>query len=228
MAELSIVIPTLNEKESIGQCITEVNDALRGSGIDAEVIVCDNSTDETPEIAKSLGAHVVVPDRMGYSYAVAVGIEQSSGEYIFLSDADGTYPVNDLMKFIEPLRTGEADFVIGSRYRGGIHKGAMPWLHQYIGNPIITWTLNRILGTKVTDAHCGMRSFTRRGWGKMDVELLSKDFCSGMLKGAAQGGLAIGEVPIPYFPRNGKPKAGTLVHGWRVFHFLFWHIILNR
>ena len=228
MVDVSIVIPTLNEEESIGECIKEVKTALADTGIEAEVIVCDNSTDKTPQIAHEMGARVVVPDRMGYSYAVAVGIEESNGKHIFLADADGTYPISEMVKFIEPLQSGTTDLVIGSRYRGGIMKGAMPWLHRYIGNPLLTWTLNWVLGTKITDAHCGMRSFTRDTWGKMDIELLSKDFCSGMLKGAAINRMRISEVPIAYFVRNGNPKASTLVHGWRTFHFLFWHILLRR
>lgn len=228
MPELSVVIPTMNEKGSIKTCLEKVNKIFTKHNIDGEIILADNSTDETPEIAKSLGAKIVTPDKLGYSYAVMYGIDHSVGNYIFMADADGTYDVSELPKFVEPLKTGEADVVIGSRFKGEIKKGAMPWLHQYIGNPLLTWSLNRLLGTKLSDAHCGMRAFTRNVWQKTKSSLITEDFCSEMLRNISKNDLTIKEIPVVYYLRNEKPKAGTFLHGWRCFSFLIWHILLRR
>ena len=196
MVEVSVVIPSMNEKGTIKNCLEKLLQAFGEHEIDGEIILSDNSSDETPEIAKYLGAKVISPDKLGYSYAVMYGIEHSGGKYIFMADADGTYDVSELPKFIEPLKRGEADITIGSRFKGEIKKGAMPWLHQYVGNPLLTWSLNRLLGTKVSDAHCGMRAFTREAWEKVKSPLIEKDFCSEMLKNIAKNGLRIKEIPI--------------------------------
>ncbi len=228
MAEVSVIIPTLNEKESIKTCLEKLNRVFVENNIDGEIVLCDNSNDGTPQIASSLGAKVITPSRLGYSYAVMSGIEDSGGTYIFMADADGTYDVSTLAEFIKPLQEGEADVVIGSRFKGEIQKGAMPWLHQHIGNPLLTWSLNRLLGTYISDAHSGMRSFTREAWQKVNSALITEDFCSEMLRGIARKGLRLKEIPIVYYARAGRPKAGTILHGWRCYSFIIKHMLLKR
>ena len=228
MPELSVVIPTMDEKEGIKLCLEKVGTTFAKYNIKGEVIVADNSTDETPEIAKSLGAKVVTPDKLGYSYAIQYGIERAEGKYIFIADADDSYDFAEVPRFLEPLQKGAADVIIGSRFRGQIKKGAMPWLHQYIGNPLLTWTLNRALETKVSDAHCGMRAFTKEAWLKVNSKLIPEDLCSEMLRGISKNGLRVKEIPIIYYPRIGEPRAGTLLHGWRCFKFLILHILMRR
>jgi len=227
MPEISLVIAAMNEEEGIGECLERAKSAFEEHHIDGEIVVADNSTDRSPAIAVAAGARVVTPDRLGYSYACAVGIRHSRGKYIVLSDADGTYDIADLPRFLQPLRDGQADLVIGSRFGGGIRDGAMPWLHRYIGNPLLTWGLNLALGTRVSDAHCGIRAFTREAWDRMDLTFIAEDFCSEMLRQMAKNKARIQDMPVAYFQRRGRAKAGTLLHGWRCFRFLLWRIFLR-
>ncbi|MGB9831273.1 MAG: glycosyltransferase family 2 protein, partial [Fervidicoccus fontis] len=137
--EVSVVIPSKNEEATIGICIGKIKKVFQEYNINGEIIVADNSTDSTPEIAKSLGAKVVRPDKLGYGYAYRYGFKHARGKYIVMGDADNTYDFLEMIKLIEPLRRDEADIVIGSRFKGCIKEGAMKWLHRYIGNPILTF-----------------------------------------------------------------------------------------
>ena len=132
------MVPSLNEERTIGICINKIREVFEKYGIDGEIIVVDSSDDKTPHIAKSLGAKVVTPDRKGYGYAYLYGFKHASGKYLILGDADNTYDFLEIPKLLEPLMKDEADLVIGSRFKGEIKGGAMPWLHRYIGNPILT------------------------------------------------------------------------------------------
>jgi glycosyltransferase involved in cell wall biosynthesis len=228
--EVSVIMASMNEAEAISKCIDKVKKVFSDYQINGEIVVADNSSDETPEIARAAGATVVTPDKLGYGYALMFGIEHSRGRYIILGDADGTYDYSDIPRFLGFLHNNEADLVIGSRLKGDIRRGAMPWLHQYIGNPLLTWALNRALGTRVSDAHCGLRAFARDAWFKMDLALIAQDLCSEMLVQMAWNKTRIEEIPITYYPREGnsKAKAGTLLHGWRCFSFLAWRLLLKR
>jgi glycosyltransferase involved in cell wall biosynthesis len=226
--QISVVMATLNEEKCVKKCIDKVKQKLAEMQLEGEIIVADNSNDHTPEIAKAAGAKVVIPDKLGYGNAFIFAIENASGRYIVMGDADGTYDFNDLPKFVYPLIKGEVDFILGSRYSGKIMQGAMPWLHRYIGNPLITWSLNTVLRTKVSDAHCGIRSFSKSAWEKLHHDLMAKDFCSEMLIQIKRNNYAIKEVPVNYYVRFGKPKAGTFLHGYRCFKFLLWRLFFNR
>jgi len=228
MPTVSVVIPTMNEEGGIRECLTKILDVFDKSGIKGEIVVSDNSSDRTPQIARALGVRVITPDKLGYSNALVYGISQAQGQYVVIGDADGTYDFRIIPQLIEPLVKNEAELVIGSRFKGEIKKGAMPWLHRYIGNPLLTWGLNRKLGTRVSDAHSGARAFTKEAWDKMDLRLIAEDFCSEMLKQMARNRARIAEIPITYYPRQGKMKAGTFVHGWRCFRFLLLRVILER
>jgi len=228
MPTLSVVIASMNEEEGIGECLDSILKAFQQHKIDGEIVLADNSEDSTPQIARKYGAKVVTPDKLGYGHALIFGIDNSSGKCVIVGDADGTYDYSNLDKFLVPLMNDGVDIVIGSRFKGVIKKGAMPWLHQYIGNPLLTFGLNTKLGTNLSDAHCGLRSFTREIWNKIDHKYIPDDFCSEMLKQVTIADARIAEVPIIYYPRKGKVKANTLVHGWRCFSFLIFKILLSK
>ncbi len=220
MVEVSVVIPTLNEEKSIGICIEKVKKVFEKYNIDGEIIVSDNSTDKTPEIARSLGAKVVTPDKRGYGYAYLYAFKHAKGKYIVIGDADNTYDFLEIPKLLEPLKKGEADLVIGSRFKGEIKKGAMPWLHKYIGNPLLTWFLNIFFKAGVSDAHSGFRAFTREALEKMRLRCHGMEFASEMIIEAVRRGLRIKEVPITYYPRQGESKLSSFSDGWRHLKFM--------
>jgi len=219
--EVSVVIPSLNEEKTIGICIEKVKKVFREHNIKGEIIVADNSTDRTPEIARSSGAKVVTPDKKGYGYAYLYAFKHVRGKYIVIGDADNTYDFLEMPKLLEPLKKGEADLVIGSRFKGKILDGAMPWLNRYIGNPLLTWFLNRFFKAGVSDAHSGFRAFTREALEKMKLRCHGMEFASEMIMRAVWAGLRIKEVPITYYPRRGsKPKLNPFRDGWRHMKFM--------
>ncbi len=218
--EVSVVIPSMNEEETIGICIEKVKRVFKEYNINGEIIVADNSTDRTPEIARSLGAKVVTPDRKGYGYAYLYAFRHARGKYIVIGDADNTYDFLEMPKLLEPLFKGEADFVIGSRFKGKILKGAMPLLHKYVGNPLLTFLLNVFFKTKVSDSHSGFRAFTREALEKMNLRCHGMEFASEMIIEAARKGLRIVEVPITYYPRAGDSKLRSFSDGWRHLKFM--------
>jgi len=219
MPRVSIVMPSMNEESTIRTCILKAQSFFKNYGLDGEIIVVDNSTDKTAEIATSMGA-VVIPSVKGYGNAYLKGLARATGDYIAIADADNTYDLNELPMFFDLLLSGEADFVIGSRLRGNIKKGAMPWLHRYIGNPVLTWMLNLLFGTRISDAHCGMRAFTRKALEKMNLKSHGMELASEMVIEAADKGLRIKEVPISYDLRDSPSKLRSLHDGWRHVRFM--------
>ncbi len=220
MVEVSVIIPTKNEENTIGRCIEKIKKVFKDYNIDGEIIVSDSSTDRTPEIARSLGAKVVTPDKLGYGYAYLYAFKFAKGKYIVIGDGDDTYDFLEMPKLLEPLKKGEADLVIGSRFKGKILPGAMPWLHRYIGNPILTWILNLLFKANVSDAHSGFRAFTREALEKMDLKCHGMEFASEMIIEAVRRGLRIKEVPITYYPRQGESKLSSFSDGWRHLRFM--------
>ncbi len=214
---VSIVITTKNEEASIGICIEKVQRIFTEQHIDGDIVVADNSTDRTPEIAKRLGTRVVVPDEHGYGNAYRFGFAQASGDYIVMGDGDNTYDFMDIPGLLEPLKRGEADLVMGSRFKGEIKKGAMPWHHQYIGNPFLTWIFNRAHRSNISDTHSGFRAFTREAYEKIrtDMKTTGMEFASEMLEASIMKNLMIAEVPITYYPRVGESTLHSLPDGWR-------------
>ena len=220
MVDVSVIIPSLNEEKSIRICIEKVKKVFREYNMDGEIIVSDNSTDRTPEIARSLGAKVITPDKRGYGYAYLYALKYARGKYIIIGDADNTYDFLEIPKLLEPLKKGEADLVIGSRFKGKILPGAMPWLHKYIGNPILTWFLNVFFKAGVSDAHSGFRAFTREALEKIKLRCHGMEFASEMIIEAVRRGLRIKEVPITYYPREGESKLSSFRDGWRHLKFM--------
>jgi len=220
VVEVSVIIPTKNEEKTIGICIEKVKKVFKEYNIDGEIIVSDSSTDRTPEIASSLGAKVIKPDKKGYGYAYIYAFKFARGKYIVIGDGDNTYDFLEIPKLLEPLKKGEADMVIGSRFKGKILPGAMPWLHKYIGNPLLTWTLNFFFKAGVSDAHSGFRAFTREALEKMNLRCHGMEFASEMIIEAVRRGLRIKEVPITYYPRHGESKLSSFSDGWRHLRFM--------
>lgn len=217
---LSVVIPTLNEEEGVGQCIDRVRNALTDLGITGEVIISDSSTDRTPDIAREKGAVVVTPDKPGYGYAYQYGFARARGEYIAIGDADTTYDFEELPKLYNIVASGEADMAMGSRLNGEILPGSMPKLHEHIGNPMLTKFLNVFYGAGVSDAHSGMRVFSKKALDKMDLETTGMEFASEMIMEAGAQGLKIKEEPITYHPRKGEATLESFSDGWRHVRFM--------
>ncbi|MCW3132725.1 MAG: glycosyltransferase family 2 protein [Methanophagales archaeon] len=220
MPEVSVVMPSLNEEVTIRGCIEQVIKVFNENHINGEIIVADNSTDKTAEIAKSLGAIVITPEKKGYGNAYLAGLQYTKGDFIVIADSDGTYDFEEMPKFLTPLIKGDVDFVIGNRFGGKILKDAMPWLHRYLGNPILTKILNRLFKIRISDAHCGMRAFTKAAYEKMNLRTGGMEFASEMIVEAARKSLRIKEVPITYYPRSTPSKLHSFSDGWRHLRFM--------
>ncbi len=220
MTEISVIIPTKNEEKTIGICLEKIQNVFKENKIDGEIIVSDSSTDQTPVIARSYGAKVVTPDKIGYGYAYRYGFKHASGDYIIIGDADNTYDFYDIPRLLEPLRKGEADMVIGSRLKGTIKKGAMPWLHRYIGNPFLTFVLNCLYRAGVSDSHSGFRAIRKDALEKMNLRTVGMEFASEMIVEAVRKDLRIREVPITYHPRRGESNLSSFSDGWRHLKFM--------
>lgn len=217
---LSIIIPCMNEEKTIGAVIGKAVSTLKLEGLDGEIIVSDNSTDSSREIAKKMGAKIVIPQKNGYGSACLEGFRHAQGTYLILADADDTYNLSEMPKFLKPLLAKEADFVIGTRLKGDIKKDSMPWLHRYIGNPVLTKILNWLFKINISDAHCGMRAITRNAYEKLDMKSKGMEFASEMIIEAARKKLRITEVPITYYPRQTPSKLHSWGDGWRHLRFM--------
>ncbi len=217
---VSIVMPCLNEEETIAACITKAETAMKELGYHGEVVVGDNgSTDHSVKIAGELGARVVHQPIRGYGAAYLAALDAARGEYIVMGDSDDTYDFTDIERFLTPLRSG-CDFVMGSRFDGEILPGAMPWSHRYIGNPVLSGILRWFFGTRIADAHCGMRSLTRDAYQRMELQTTGMEFASEMVVKAVQKNLRIAEVPITYHPRAGQSKLNSFRDAWRHMRFM--------
>src|ERR1700719_1257380 len=219
---VSVVIPCLNEAENIEACVTAALSVLASMGSAGEVVVADNgSEDDSARLAEQAGARVVVERRRGYGSAYLAGFEAARGQYIVMADADLTYDFNEIPRFVAELEAG-AEIVIGDRM-DNIQPGAMPWLHRYIGNPILTGVLNLLFRTGVNDAHCGMRALRRDVLPRLDLRTTGMEFASEMVIRASKENLRIAEFPIEYHPRGGESKLSSFRDGWRHLRFLLVH-----
>jgi glycosyltransferase involved in cell wall biosynthesis len=218
--QVSVVMPCLNEAETIETCVAWAQEGIQRSGLVGEVVIADNgSTDGSQALASRMGARVVNQPLRGYGNAYLKGFAESLGDIIVMGDSDATYDFRQLPELIAPLSTG-ADYVLGSRLKGTILPGAMPWLHRYVGNPILTWVLNRFFGYSSSDAHSGMRAFSREAYERMDLRCEGMEFASEIVIKAAREGLVVAEVPIVYHPRGGESKLRSFPDGWRHLRFM--------
>lgn len=220
---VSIIFPCLNEEESIGYCINEIKDIFSGHNKQIEIIVVDNgSIDNSENIAKECGAIVLNENKKGYGSALRRGFAKAKGEIIVMLDADGTYDPSKLPYMIDLIKNNNVDFVIGDRFNGKIEKGAMPWLHRRIGNPFLTFVLNRIYGMEISDAHCGLRVFRKTILTLLNLETSGMEFASEMLVKLSQiNNISITQVPITFRKRKGgNPHLRSFRDGWRHLFFL--------
>ena len=220
--EVSVVLPCLNEAETVGSCVRKAIGALERLGVNGEVIVVDNgSIDGSRDLAKAAGARVVSEPRRGYGSALIRGFEEARAEYIIMADADDSYDLGDLEPFITGLRQG-ADLVMGSRRLGTIKPGAMPWHHRWIGNPVLSGILNVFFDGEVSDAHCGMRALSKDAYRRMRLRATGMEFASEMVVKASLAGMSIAEVPITLH-RDGRkhpPHLRSFRDGWRHLRFM--------
>lgn len=226
MTKVSIVIPALNEEGTVGKTVRSVpEDKLEDLGLHVEILVVDNaSEDDTAKEALEAGARVVREEKPGYGSTYLRGLKEARGDIIVMGDADCTYPLDHTPEFIQPLLKGEADFVIGSRLKGNMQEGAMPWLHRYIGNPLLTFVGNLLFKTEVSDFHCGMRAFTRKALERMDLKTTGMEFATEMVLEAREKNLRIAETPIEYRKRGGgEAKMDSFRDGWRHLRFMLLH-----
>src|SRR3954465_31080 len=219
---VSVVIPCLNEAENIEECVRRAKRVMAEAGLNGEVIVADNASDDgSPELAKEAGALVVHEPRRGYRSADLAGFAAARGEYVVMADADLTYDWNEIPHFVSKLDEG-AQLVMGDRM-DNIQPGAMPWLHRYVGNPVLSGILNLFFRTGVRDAHCGMRAFRRDILPRLDLRTTGMEFASEMVIRASKEKLDIRQVSIEYHPRGGESKLSSFRDGWRHLRFLLVH-----
>jgi glycosyltransferase involved in cell wall biosynthesis len=220
--ELTILMPCLDEAETLAVCIGKARGFLARTGIVGEVLVADNgSTDGSQQIAVREGARVVdIADR-GYGAALAGGISAARGRYVIMGDADDSYDFANLDAFVAKLREGDA-LVMGNRFAGGIAPGAMPWHHRFIGNPVLSYLGRLFFGTKARDFHCGLRGFDRQAIIDLNLRTSGMEFASEMLVKATLSGLSVSEVPTTLKPdgRSRPPHLRSFRDGWRHLRFL--------
>ena len=221
--ELSILIPCLNEAETIRACVRGAHEGAKSAGASGyEIVIADNgSTDGTGRIANEEGALVVpVPER-GYGAALLAGIHAAQGRFVIMGDGDGSYDFSRLQPFLDLLRSGTS-LVMGTRLRGEIKKGAMPWLNRRLGNPLLTFVGNLLFRAGISDFHCGMRGFERQAIIDLNLATKGMEFASEMVIKARLAGLKLAEVPMVYSPdgRTRPPHLRPWRDGWRHLRFM--------
>jgi glycosyltransferase involved in cell wall biosynthesis len=207
-------MPCLNEAENVQGCVREAYETLASNDISGEVIVVDNgSTDGSASLALQAGATVIHEPRRGYGSAYLAGLHAARGQQIVMADCDSSYDLRDIPRFLTELDRG-ADFAIGDRM-GGIHPGAMPWLHRRVGNPLMSGMINLLFATGVRDAWCGMRAMRRDAVDRLSLSSPGMEFAIEMVIRARQHGLVVHQLPIELHPRGGESKLSTFRDGWR-------------
>lgn len=215
--ELSILIPALNEEETIGICIKKAKRFINKNKIEAEILIANNnSTDKTEEIAKDLGARVINVETKGYGAALIEGTKNAKGKYIIMGDADDSYNFLEISDFWQELKNGY-DFVIGNRLKGKIEKGAMPFLHRYIGTPILSFLISKKYKTKIGDINCGLRGYNKEKIEKLNCNCTGMEYASEMIIKAVKNNLKIKEISINFYKdkRKRKPHLNTIRDGIR-------------
>jgi hypothetical protein len=221
--QVSVVIPCLNEEAGIVHVVEQARAGLESAGLTGEVIVVDNASDDrSAELARGAGATVVYEPRRGYGSAYLAGLAAARGDYVVMADADGTYDLGLIGPLVERLQDG-AGMVLGSRFEGTIHPGAMPWPNRYIGNPILTGMLNLLFHARVSDAHCGLRAIRRDVIPQLELSATGMEFASEMVIKAGKRRLRIDEIPIDYHPRIGDSKLSRFSDAWRHVRFMLVH-----
>jgi glycosyltransferase involved in cell wall biosynthesis len=219
---VSALLPCLNEEETLGLCIGKIQRAFAELGVAGEIVVGDNgSTDRSVEVAEQLGASVVHEPKKGYGAAITAAANAARGQYLVIADADDSYDWSTLGRFVAKLQEGN-DFVMGNRFAGTIHPGAMPPLHRYLGNPVLSWVSRTFYRIPIHDFHCGMRAITRAGWQRLRTETTGMEFATEMIVRAAAEKLRIAETPVDLHPdkRSHPPHLRSFRDGWRHLRFI--------
>ena len=220
--ELTVLMPCLNEAETLATCVGKARGFLAAHEVDGEVLVADNgSVDGSREIALAMGARVVEVADKGYGNALIAGIDAARGRYVIMGDADDSYDFSALAPFVDALRQG-ADVVMGNRFAGGIAPGAMPRLHRYVGNPVLSAIGRVLFGSPVGDFHCGLRGFRRDRLQALELQTSGMEFASEMVVRATLAGYSVVEVPTTLTPdgRTRPPHLRSWRDGWRHLRFL--------
>lgn len=215
--DLTILIPALNEEQTIGICIKKALTFIKENNINGEVLIANNnSTDNTKSIAESLGARVIDVDFKGYGSAIIEGNKHANGKYIILGDADDSYNFLEINEFINKLKNGN-DLVIGNRFKGSIEKKAMPFLHRYIGTPFLSFLVRKIYNIKIGDINCGLRGYSKEKILKLNCKCTGMEYASEMIIKAAKNNLKIAEIPINFYKdkRQKEPHLRTIRDGFR-------------
>ncbi|HEY9717658.1 MAG TPA: glycosyltransferase family 2 protein, partial [Trichormus sp.] len=220
---VSIVTPCLNEEKTLGAVLERAQQALTTYGYAGEIVVADNgSTDRSMEIALEAGARVVLVETRGYGSAILGGANAAHGKIVIMGDADDTYDFMEIDRLIKLIQEGGCDLVMGTRLRGTIEKDAMPALHRYLGTPVLTWLINCLFHTKISDCNCGLRAFTKEAFAKMKLHSTGMEFASEMIIKSGLLHLRIGEAPVSLrVDRRGRvPHLNTWRDGWRHLRFI--------
>ncbi|VVB54316.1 Glycosyltransferase AglJ [uncultured archaeon] len=212
--EVSLILPCRNEEATVGECVKEAKGVFKSNGIKGEIIVSDSGTDKSAYIAAQLGARVIAHNKMGYGAACEEGARAASGRILVFADADGTYDLTEIPNLIKAVKSG-ADLAVGYRVAGRIENKAMPLLNRYVGNPLLTSTLNVLFHSQVKDAHCGFRALPTDVHKKLKLRTQGMEYASEMLVKASRLGLTIVNVPVGYRRRKGKSKLRPFPDGYR-------------
>ncbi len=222
--KLSIILPCLNEELSIKKCVFDIQNELKDK-IDYEILIVNNNSSDNSEYVamelqrKNSNIRVTFEGQIGYGSACIRGFDEAEGEYLLLMDIDQTYPVNKILDFVSEIEKGN-DFVIGNRFTGEIHKGAMPKLHQFIGNPLLSYLVRLFFKTPIRDSHCGMRIITKIAYEKLNFRTSGMEFASEMVVKVLREKMKTSEIPISYHPRIGESKLKSFRDGWRHLRFM--------
>jgi len=223
--KISVVLPCRNEEGALGDCLRTIKKVLADNSLTGEIIVSDSSSDHCPEIARDFGAIVVKHDLVGYGRAYLEGFKHLTGDIIIMGDPDGSYDFREIPNFLKAL--SDKDLVIGSRFRGNIAKGAMPWSHRYVGSPLILSLMRHLYGLELTEPSTGFVAIRRLALEKLVLRQPGMEFASEFLAEAKKRGLRIGEFAIDYRLRQGASKLHTLRDGFRHLSFLVGRWIKN-
>jgi len=219
---LSVILPCRNEESSIKECILQIKNVFQKNSINGEIIVSDSSSDKSTIIAEELGVVLIKHSKKGYGNACREGIKNANGKYILIADSDCSYDFKEIPRFLNFLKK-DYDFVIGNRLIGTFEKGAMPWSHRYIGNPLLTYLVKILFNTKVGDVNCGMRAIKIEAFKKLNLNSQGWEFAQDMVIKAKINKLLTKEITINYFNRKGNSKLHSFPEGLRQVLFSFYY-----
>lgn len=219
LIKISVVLPCQNEEKSLDNCLSSIKKVFHDHNLSGEIIVSDSSSDQSSVIAKNHNVKLIKHDKDGYGIAYSEGFKLVAGDYIFMADPDNSYDFSEIPRFLKYLDDGY-DFVIGNRFERKMQNGAMPWSHQYIGNPLLSYLFRLFFKTKITDIHCGMRAIKKEALMKLNLKTTGMEFASEMVIKAIKNNLHIKELAIDYHPRSGQSKLKSLSDGWRHLRFM--------